>query len=410
LASSRRRPSSPSSHRASLLVDGTAKGEEKEERDKENKEEEQNTRAQILRRLCVPLDMAVIVSMNLLPMDVSESSTTVRGRGKNKRKWFSAEDDELMKALYDVSLDPKWKAEGGFKNGCLFELEARLAEKLPAANISALPHIESRLRYFRTKYGALEQMLNKSGFNWDANTKMLQCEKQQYDAHCKNHVDAKGLYGVSFPYYDTLSAVYAKDIATGEGAEGFSDAVSNMELELVTEHCNDQEEEERTSRETPRRSFDSTSSSSKRQKKEAGKGKDVVSSDPLLDMFNEVSGDLKFVTKNVGKMAEAMEREAAIQEKTLHEDPQQKLREKAVNELRRLEFTGGELIQAASVFVKMPDQMGMLFALPEALRMEYIVNMLHDEKKEREERLRGSRQDSLGSQLRKKKEDGTQGL
>jgi hypothetical protein len=47
-----------------------------------------------------------------------------------------------------------------------------------------------------------------------------------------------------------------------------------------------------------------------------------------------------------------------------------------VNEVRRLEFTGAEVIEAALVFVNMPDQMGMLFALPEPLRREYIVNML----------------------------------
>jgi hypothetical protein len=31
----------------------------------------------------------------------------------------------------------------------------------------------------------LEQMLNKSGFTWDPTKKMIQCEKQQYETHCK---------------------------------------------------------------------------------------------------------------------------------------------------------------------------------------------------------------------------------
>jgi hypothetical protein len=60
----------------------------------------------------------------------------------------------------------------------------------------------------------------------------------------------------------------------------------------------------------------------------------------------------------------------------MSEDPMQKLRERVVNEVRRLEFTGSEVIEAALVFVKMPDQMVMLFALSEPLRREYIVNML----------------------------------
>jgi hypothetical protein len=185
------------------------------------------------------------------------------------------------------------------------------------------------------------------------------------------------LYGVQFPYYNLLSAIYGKDIATGEGTEDMSDAVNNMEQELAVGDGNgndEEEEEDRTSRETPRRSFDSISSSSKKRKKWKGKGS--VSNDPLLDMFNEVSGDLKVVTNSVGKMAQAMEHEAAIQEKAMSEDPMQKLREQAVNEVRRLEFTGSEVIEAGLVFVKIPDQMGMLFALPEPLRREYIVNML----------------------------------
>ncbi|KAK3145397.1 hypothetical protein QOZ80_3BG0252350 [Eleusine coracana subsp. coracana] len=138
----------------------------------------------------------------------SESSTSVRGRGKNKRKWVQAEDDVLIKALHDVSLDPRWRSDGSFKNGYTSVLEARLAEKLLGAKISANPHVESRLRYFKSKYSALEVMLKKSGFTWDDSRIMLQCEQQQYDDHCKSNLDAKGLYGVPFPYYNVLQAIY----------------------------------------------------------------------------------------------------------------------------------------------------------------------------------------------------------
>jgi hypothetical protein len=105
--------------------------------------------------------------------------------GENKRKWIRFEDDELIKALVDVSLDPRWRSDGSFKNGYTSVLDARLTEKLPDSRISAAPHVDLRLRYFKTKYSALEQMLNKSGFTWDPTKKMNQCEKQEYETHCK---------------------------------------------------------------------------------------------------------------------------------------------------------------------------------------------------------------------------------
>ena len=62
-------------------------------------------------------------------------------------------------------------------------------------------------------------------------------------------------------------------------------------------------------------------------------------------------------------MAEAMDCEAAIQEKVMNENPQQILREKAVAELRKLGFTGTEQIKTATVFVKSPYQMSELLTL-----------------------------------------------
>jgi hypothetical protein len=47
------------------------------------------------------------------------------------------------------------------------------------------------------------------------------------------------LYGVSFHYYDELSMVYSMDMAIGEGVEDMTDAVKNLEEELVHVNVND---------------------------------------------------------------------------------------------------------------------------------------------------------------------------
>ncbi|KAL6659206.1 hypothetical protein ACP70R_003246 [Stipagrostis hirtigluma subsp. patula] len=75
-----------------------------------------------------------------------------------------------------------------------------------------------------------------------------------------------------------------------------------------------------------------------------------------------------------------MEREAEIQEKAVNEDPLQKLQKKSIDELKKLGFTGTEVVDAASILVTAPNQMTMLFALPEALRREYILKMLSEVK------------------------------
>ncbi|ONM18755.1 hypothetical protein ZEAMMB73_Zm00001d004343 [Zea mays] len=295
------------------------------------------------------------------------------GKRENKRIWTYYEDEELIKALYEISFDPKWKSEGGFKNGYCYVLENELKARLPGCGLSAIPHIESRVRHFRTKYGAIEVMLAKSGFNWDDNRKMVQCEKHQYEAHCKDNPDAKGLYGVAFPYFDTLAAIYGKDIATGEGAEGLGEAITNMEKEIAMGEDCPVVEEDMISMDTPQRSMDnrnsdhSTSSSSKRRKKH----KDSMSSDPFLDLASGIRGDLNKASQHFGRMAEVMEMEAK-------KDQMQELQEKSVVELTRLGFGGSELLKAATIFVKVHNQMTMLFTLPETLRREFILNMIAD--------------------------------
>ncbi|CAN6290502.1 unnamed protein product [Urochloa humidicola] len=73
-----------------------------------------------------------------------------------------------------------------------------------------------------------------------------------------------------------------------------------------------------------------------------------------------------------------MEQEAKVQEEATQKDPMQLLQENSITELARLGFTGSEVLKAAAVFVKVPNQMSMLFAIPENLRREFIQNMLAD--------------------------------
>jgi hypothetical protein len=52
------------------------------------------------------------------------------------------------------------------------------------------------------------------------------------------------------------------------------------------------------------------------------------------------------------------------------------LQKKAIDEMIRLEFVDIELVKAPCVFVNVPNQMTMLFAIPETLRRVFVLHML----------------------------------
>ncbi|KAL2930510.1 ATP-dependent DNA helicase II subunit 1, partial [Bienertia sinuspersici] len=84
------------------------------------------------------------------------------------------EEEALINCLLELSCDQQWKGEGGFKNGYLNQLEIMLNNKFPNYGLKAIPHIESKFKWFKDKYTVVSEMVNKtSGFQWDDGNKMI---------------------------------------------------------------------------------------------------------------------------------------------------------------------------------------------------------------------------------------------
>lgn len=96
-----------------------------------------------------------------------------------------------------------------------------------------------------------------------------------------------------------------------------------------------------------------------------------------MEQFKDAHDQFRSITKNGTAAAAVIEPHADLQERLSPEVPQQDVRVRAIAEMQKLGFTGSEVVNAASVFAKEPDQMGMFLALPEIYRREYILKMLN---------------------------------
>ncbi|TXG63780.1 hypothetical protein EZV62_010774 [Acer yangbiense] len=110
-----------------------------------------------------------------------------------------------------------WKADCGFKNGYLAQLETMMEAKLPNCGLKASPHIESRVKTLKAKYCALHELLSQSGFGWNDEHMMLMCEKNVYDEWVK---------------------IYGNDRATGVNASNAADDEEELQQDDTTDHEN----------------------------------------------------------------------------------------------------------------------------------------------------------------------------
>ncbi|XP_021764238.1 uncharacterized protein LOC110728876 [Chenopodium quinoa] len=183
------------------------------------------------------------INVNVPSQERPKMKASNRGRSKNKRYWTYEEDVVLIRYLHELSCDPKWKCENGFKNGYMSKLEEMINGVLPNCGLRAVPLIESRIKHWSEKYSAFAEMLSTSRFGWDAEKKLLQVDKAVYDEWVKTHKKAKGLFEVPFIHYETLAEIYAKDKTTGDATESFVDAIEEMDQEIDKQPFNVESDE-----------------------------------------------------------------------------------------------------------------------------------------------------------------------
>lgn len=112
--------------------------------------------------------------------DESLSFEHSRGRGKSKCFWTDEESKVLIDSLQEMSCDPMWKSDGGFRNGYMGELRKRVLVKLPTFSKQVNPHIDSKLKWLKNKFHAITEMCNQSGCQWDDAEMKIKCERQWY--------------------------------------------------------------------------------------------------------------------------------------------------------------------------------------------------------------------------------------
>ncbi|PPD71366.1 hypothetical protein GOBAR_DD31754 [Gossypium barbadense] len=277
-----------------------------------------------------------------------------------------------------------------FKAGYLNELERMLQKVLPNAMLKAKPNIESRIRLLKREWSIVYDMLNgqnNSGFGWDEHRQLVVAEDAVWDSYLKSHNEAAQFRHRSFPYYDQLTTIYARDRATGKDAQTTTDVLEEINAEGV--HTTGMDEERNSfydceadislddmnvSTAEPQRDRDQGGSSSSNKRKKKSDARDMSCS------FDEAATLLAENIKAVGdQINRSIAFEVVVQQKS---EEYQKMEEKASNlysTLWEIEgLTGDQRYRALLKIPQHPTQMIVFFSLPSVVRLEWVRRFLSD--------------------------------
>ncbi|KAL2904372.1 hypothetical protein RDABS01_003082 [Bienertia sinuspersici] len=320
---------------------------------------------------------------------MEESSASGGGRGRNKRFWTKEEDKVLVEALSELAVDPHWRCEAGFRNGYMTRLEEDIGKALLGCGLKATPHIDSRLKTLSTKFRAIAQMLSTSGFAWDDERKMISVDRAVYDEFCKSHPNCKNLYGVAFPHFHELMNIYGKDYATGKPAEGFVEAVNNLQKDAPAQVLLDSSDDDDddgcdgsgNATQTHAQTVESAPPPKKiKKEKPTKKRRRVSESSGRSNELASLQAFMKDMNAHLSTMANVMARTDDREQRA--DEGEQKMVEKSeqvLEELLSLNLEGvtpSQIFQVANILTAQPNKLMIFSKCPDALKGSYVKSLL----------------------------------
>ncbi|KAL8517075.1 hypothetical protein ACS0TY_015346 [Phlomoides rotata] len=105
---------------------------------------------------------------------------------------------------------------------------------LSGIDIVVNPHINFKIHVWKKEYGALSDMLSKSGISWNSTTSMIDVEDESVWEGCRRadpHV--KGVRFKTWPYYTQWIEIFGKNRGTSENVVDPIDLVNELDRNVV---------------------------------------------------------------------------------------------------------------------------------------------------------------------------------
>ncbi|KAL2926003.1 DLA class II histocompatibility antigen DR-1 beta chain [Bienertia sinuspersici] len=294
-----------------------------------------------------------------------DEGTSSGGRGRNKRPWIAEEDKALINALHELSTDPHWKCENGFRNGYMNRLEELIGKAIPGCGLKSSPHIDSRLKTLVGKFRAITQMLASSGFKWDDERNMISMDRSVYDEYCKS---SKLQKVICYPF--SSLACHEGDIWKGlchwETTETFQDVVGTLENPKqekdVQVDVDSSDNEDAESAPSLKKVKAEKKCKNKEPRKVATK-----STNSELACLQDFMKDMNIHLSTMANIwSRAVDREQDMADKS----------SQYLNDLQLEYISFNEAFEVANILIAQPNKLNIFFNCPTPLKPKYVKSLL----------------------------------